>query len=404
MNKEINILTDDFNYTLPESQIAKYPLEKRDKSKLLFYNSGTIQNHYFIDIPEHIPTDSLLIFNKTKVIKARLIFKKESGAKIEIFCLDPYFPYEYESAFIQTKTVTWKCLIGNLKKWKSGVLEQKIESEGKVYIIRAENVGTAGNTQLIKFSWTNNISFGQILDMIGIIPIPPYLGRESEDSDKDRYQTIYSEIKGSVAAPTAGLHFTENILNEMKDKKIKNVKLILHIGAGTFKPVSVEKANDHIMHSERITFSLASLKELYYSNKQFITVGTTSMRSIESLYWIGNNILNGKIQNKDEITINQWDPYENIHHYPAEKVLHTLINYIEDNKLEFLNATTSIIILPGYDFKLSKGLITNFHMPKSTLLMLVAAFIGENWKKVYNYALENNYRFLSYGDSSLLLP
>lgn len=404
MIKYVNISTEDFFYTLPESRIAKYPLEKRDRSKLLVFRNGLIQNHNFSDITKHIPPDSSLIFNTTRVIQARLIFKKDSGAKIEIFCLDPYFPVEYESAFRETKSVSWKCLIGNLKKWKAGILEKKFSSEGKIYNIKAEKAGFDGNTQLIKFTWNNNISFGQILDLIGVMPIPPYLGRESELSDKGRYQTIYSKIKGSVAAPTAGLHFTQSILSEMKEKKINYINLILHIGAGTFRPVSSKKVEDHVMHSEKIILSLASLKELYYSNEQFITVGTTSMRTIESIYWAGNKILNGIITSKDEIIINQWDPYENVKKHHPGKVLQALINFLEDNKLEYLNAMTSIIILPGYDFKLSNGLITNFHMPKSTLIMLIAAFIGDNWKKVYNYALENNYRFLSYGDSSLLLP
>ncbi|MFC2121427.1 S-adenosylmethionine:tRNA ribosyltransferase-isomerase, partial [Bacteroidota bacterium] len=338
------------------------------------------------------------------VIQARLIFYKATGARIEIFCLEPHEPYDYAKSFAEKKQSIWKCLVGNLKKWKNGYLEKKIQIDNKDYLIKIEQTGNEKDAVLIKFSWNGNISFAEVLDKAGATPIPPYLNRESENSDKERYQTIYSKNKGSVAAPTAGLHFTENVFESLTNNNIGKIELTLHIGAGTFKPVTSEHIGGHDMHAEKFIINKNTLEKLIKNKDRIISVGTTSLRTLESLYWIGRKILSGEINDCNNIFVDQWDPYRFTDQITTDEAFNAVQGLLIKNKADYLNATTKIIILPGYKFRLVKGLITNFHMPKSTLLMLVAAFIGDDWKKVYNYALDNKYRFLSYGDSSLLLP
>ena len=398
----------DFNYDLPKELIAQEPARPRSDSRLMIVNTLhtknthhsktttessdskladiNIKNHInlehkkFSNIIDYFKKGDVIVINETKVLKALIRGSKSTGAKAQLIITGKRSDGLYICRIATINPHPGAELIFN-NGLKAKIIEQKTD----IFFVRF-----------------NKQNIEKILSKIGELPTPFYITQRLKQDDY--YQTVYAKKEGSIAAPTAGLHFTQSILSEMKEKKINYINLILHIGAGTFRPVSSKKVEDHVMHSEKIILSLASLKELYYSNEQFITVGTTSMRTIESIYWAGNKILNGIITSKDEIIINQWDPYENVKKHHPGKVLQALINFLEDNKLEYLNAMTSIIILPGYDFKLSNGLITNFHMPKSTLIMLIAAFIGDNWKKVYNYALENNYRFLSYGDSSLLLP
>ncbi len=394
----------DYTYYLPEDKIALYPLKNRDQSRLLIYKEKQITESFFANIHEHLPTDSLLIFNNTKVVRARLIFYKETGAKIEIFCLEPFDGlYNIEKSLNQKKSVKWQCLIGNSSKWKTGKLMAEIKINGKIVIITAQRE-KEGEYSVVEFSWSpEDFSFGDILSSSGKVPLPPYIKREDEEEDAVRYQTIYADVNGSVAAPTSGLHFTSDLLNKIKEKNIEILPLTLHIGAGTFKPISGSNIAEHKMHPE--FFSVA--KELICSlinkgNRQIISTGTTTMRTLESLYYVGLEILSGNVKG-NYFFIEQWIPY-NIDKtkIPIKQSLEAIYDYMLKNKLDTLNGETQIIILPGYEFKVVDILITNFHQPGSTLLLLVAAFIGEDWAKVYNYALKNNFRFLSYGDSSLL--
>ncbi len=395
--KDIKI--KDYSYILPQNRIAKYPLEKRDESKLLIYQNKVIKNDIFKNIISYLPTKHLLVMNNTKVIYARLIFKKITGARIEIFCLSPFEPSEYNLAFTTKKTTTWECIVGNLKKWKQDNLELKFGENNK-FTLRAKKTGTNGNNQIIKFEWDSNLTFSEVLEHIGQIPIPPYLNRESEEADKQRYQTVYSQIEGSVAAPTAGLHFTKKLLAELQNKKnIKTAEVTLHVGAGTFKPVKSETIDEHTMHSEIFYITINELKKIYNNLGKIISVGTTSVRTLESLYFIGSNIIN-KRKNFNEVS--QWQPYYEKPNISTKEAIEAIIEYLEKNNTEYLKGKTQIMIVPGYDFKIADILITNFHQPKSTLLLLVAAFVGDDWKKIYDYALKNNFRFLSYGDSSLL--
>lgn len=388
-----------YTYNLPDNRIAKYPSDKRDSSKLLFYRNGSISEQKFTDIPGILPEGSTLLYNNTRVIHARIQFYKKTGAKIEIFCLSPHAPSDYQLAFRETKSCTWNCMVGNLKKWKQEALETSFEVDNKQYILKANKAGTdeKGN-QLITFEWTGGFSFAEVLNTTGKIPIPPYLNRETEAIDTNRYQTIYSQYDGSVAAPTAGLHFTPEVFKEIENKGIKLQNVTLHVGAGTFQPVKAEDAREHKMHGEQIIIDKALLETLNNSGGKIIATGTTTMRTLESIYWLGVKCSMGE----DPTHLMQWDWESFNSNLTLKESIQCLIDYIESNNLESISAITEIMIVPGYKFKVVDILITNFHEPNSTLLLLIAAFIGEDWRKVYSFALENHFRFLSYGDSSVL--
>ncbi|MCF8361171.1 MAG: S-adenosylmethionine:tRNA ribosyltransferase-isomerase [Prolixibacteraceae bacterium] len=399
-----NITMADFNYELPDERIAKYPLEERDQSKLLIWNNGVISDNIFTDLPELLPANSKLIFNNTKVIRARLHFTKETGAKIEIFILDPAEPADYAQNFQQTSQCSWKCIVGNLKKWKSGELRLPLTINKKRITLCALNTGKSGNSQIIQFSWDDpHFTFSDIIEAAGNIPIPPYLHRETEEIDNTRYQTVFSKIKGSVAAPTAGLHFTDQVLDKLHQKGITTSELTLHVGAGTFQPVKSENIDNHEMHTEHILVHKTFIKELLNHKGPNIAVGTTSIRTLESLYHIGCKIHQNPETPQSELDIKQWDPYNKPTLLTRQEALTSLINYMQKQNIERINTSTQIIIVPGYQFKMIDGMLTNFHQPKSTLLLLISAFLGDDWKKVYEHALNNNYRFLSYGDSNLYL-
>lgn len=399
--KPENIKIEDYSYELPDNRIAKYPLEQRDQSQLLVYNKGNVSKDQFIHIDKYMDENSTCVFNNTKVIQARLKFYKDTGAQIEIFCLEPIEPSDYVLAFQETKKITWKCIVGNLKKWKDQELKKIITIQDTEIELTASKISSNSDAQIIEFTWNNNnFSFSEILENIGLTPIPPYLNRESEGIDKDRYQTIYSKLKGSVAAPTAGLHFTDNVLQKLKEKHIKLEEVTLHVGAGTFKPVKSETIDEHEMHTEHFVVRKDSINNLLNSNK-ITAIGTTSVRTIESLYWLGVKLLQ---TNNWDSHISQWEAYELTGNFSKNDALKALLNYMNKNSVTELHASTQIMIYPGYSFKMVDFLITNFHQPKSTLLLLIAAFIGSDWKNVYDFALNNDFRFLSYGDSSLLIP
>ena len=396
--KQINI--SDYNYELLDERIAKFPLEKRDSSKLLTYVSGTVSTNTFSSLPEILPADSCLVFNNTRVIQARLEFFKSTGSRIEIFCLEPHFPAAYEQSFSSTESCVWKCMVGNLKKWKGEVLKKEVEVCGAQLVLQAQRLETSGNTSLIKFSWNTGVSFSEILDALGELPIPPYLNRKTQESDKTTYQTVYSKIKGSVAAPTAGLHFTPEVISALHGKGMKTMELTLHVGAGTFQPVKAEEIGGHAMHAEKIEVSREFIENLIQNLGHIVAVGTTSVRTLESLYYLGVQLHSGDTK----LLVNQWEPYENKSELSTKESLQAILNYMNETQSNILYATTQIMIVPGYKFNIVNILITNFHQPKSTLLLLLAAFIGEKWRELYKYALENDYRFLSYGDSSVLIP
>jgi S-adenosylmethionine:tRNA ribosyltransferase-isomerase len=385
---------EDFSYELPSERIAKYPLKNRYDSKLLIYRNGNISASQFTSIVKEIPTDTLLVYNNTKVFFARLEFFKSTGARIEVFCLEPV-QKEINQAMQSTRALTWKCLIGNAKKWKGEVLECNI-LKGK---LEARLLGKEGADYLVELSWNTDITFAELADQIGNVPLPPYLQREAEESDKERYQTVYSKNEGSVAAPTAGLHFTDEILEELRSKGVTELPITLHVGAGTFQPVKAETMKGHDMHAEEFTVSKTQLLQLHQhikANKPIVVIGTTSLRALESLYWIHEN---EPLQN---VAVNQWTAYESERTDSPLQKLESLIGQLESHGLEAIHGKTQIIIAPGYKFRFANGLVTNFHQPKSTLLLLVSALVGQNWKNIYHYALQNNFRFLSYGDSSLL--
>ena len=395
---ELNI--QDFRYNLPESRIAKFPLKERDKSKLLVYDKGEISTRIFSDLPSIFSSGEMLVFNNTKVIRARLIFKKPTGAAIEIFCLEPYEPSDYALAFSIKGKALWKCITGNLKKWKGGRLIS--DNNGiKLYATLVEN---NKDLQIIMFEWDAPVTFGELLEISGFIPIPPYLNRKSEPLDGVRYQTVYSKYNGSVAAPTAGLHFSPEVLDALKNNQISCEEITLHVGAGTFKPVQEDDISKHILHEEHFTVSLPALKNIHSRLGSVTAVGTTSVRTLESLYYIGIKIADNPDLLHSGIHVGQWDPYKTTYKETADKAIGRIIEGMEKYNLDILHASTSIMIIPGYNFKLVNKLITNFHQPDSTLLLLIAAFIGNDWKKVYDYALTNDFRFLSYGDSSILEP
>jgi len=415
-----NISISDYSYSLPEERIAKYPLAERDASKLLIYKEarpddpvgrGEIIEDIYRNIADHLPENSLLVFNDTKVVEARLLFQKSTGGVIEIFCLEPHEQYtDITTAMLQKAKVFWHCLVGGASKWKKGQsLEKKIRQGEKEIILKANYIEKRADSFLIELSWTSaELSFAEILHHAGAIPLPPYIKRTVEESDSERYQTVYAHVDGSVAAPTAGLHFTDNIFKQLKEKNIQTDFLTLHVGAGTFKPVKSETIQEHDMHAEWIDVSRTTIENILNNpDKNTIAVGTTSLRTIESLYWLGRKLElrsgNRQPEQSSGFQVSQWEAYETEEkNIPANEALQTLLEWMNKNKLERLIAKTQILIAPGYEFKIVNGLITNFHQPQSTLLLLIAGFIGEEWRKVYDHALQNDFRFLSYGDGCLL--
>ena len=409
--KDIRIA--DFSYELPDERIAKYPLAERDASKLLIYNHGSISHRHFRDVSELLPEGSLMVMNNTRVIQARMHFRKETGALIEVFCLEPARPNDYVLMFQQTAACTWHCLVGNSKKWKSGVLSRVITVEGREVVLTAErsldtDLAAKAGEQLIRFSWTDtSITWAQVIDACGELPIPPYLNRKTEESDLRTYQTVYSQVKGSVAAPTAGLHFTPAVLNAIDQRGIERAELTLHVGAGTFKPVKSERIEGHEMHSEWIYVPRTVIEALLRHHCECTAVGTTSVRTLESLYYIGKKILANPDITEDQLPVAQWEPYEGVsgEDVKSEDCLSAILQWLNRNGISALHTATQIIIAPGYRYHIVRRMITNFHQPQSTLLLLVSAFVGDDhWRDIYRYALDHDFRFLSYGDSSLLIP
>lgn len=405
MMKTQEIRIEEYNYPLPDERIAKYPLAKRDESKLLLYREGTIGESIFKNITDYLPEGALMVFNNTKVIQARLLFNKETGARIEIFCLEPAEPHDYALIFQQTRRCAWKCLVGNLKKWKEGSLSKEIPVNGNPVTLKAEKIESYGDTHLIEFTWDDErYTFADILDAAGVLPIPPYLHRETEKSDLQTYQTVYSKIKGSVAAPTAGLHFTPEVLANIEAKGIKREEVTLHVGAGTFKPVKSDTIEGHEMHTEFISVNRSSIENIIANLGNIIAVGTTSVRTLESLYYIGILLEQNPDATSEELVVKQWMPYDEKNNtLSAKEALCNIIKYLDRHNADKLVTATQIIIAPGYTFKVVRGIVTNFHQPKSTLLLLISAFVKGNWRPIYDYALGHDFRFLSYGDSSLLL-
>ena len=401
--QDINIV--DYNYQLPDERIAKYPFPQRDASKLLIYQRGKIKEDRFSRLPDYLPEKSLLVFNNTRVIRARLLFRKATGAHIEIFCLEPAIPADYALNFQQMQQCSWHCLVGNLKKWKEGILRQTVRINDETIMLLAEQKTRNGETHLITFSWDHpSCTFAEILEAAGQLPLPPYLHRETEDSDLQTYQTVYSKIKGSVAAPTAGLHFTPETLASLKANGIQMAEITLHVGAGTFMPVKTETIGEHTMHAEYFSIHRRAILHLFENLGQIIAVGTTSVRTLESLFHIGMVLAGNPDATAEELVVSQWAPYET-HHIritPAES-LQQILHYMDRKQLDLLATATQIMIVPGYTFRMIQGMITNFHQPQSTLLLLVSAFVKGNWKEIYGYALTHDFRFLSYGDSSLLI-
>ena len=388
----------DYNYPLPDERIAKYPLPERDHSKLLIYKDGEVREDLFFRVGDYIPAHSLLVYNNTRVIQARLVFHKPSGARIEIFCLEPLAPHDYQLSLSSTEGCTWKCMIGNAKKFRDTSIDMPLQVAGNDVVLRATKGEQTGNTFAVTFSWEGGLSFAEILDAAGELPIPPYLNRPTEERDKTTYQTVYSRIKGSVAAPTAGLHFTEAVLADLRQRGIKTTELTLHVGAGTFQPVKTEDANLHTMHTEIIAVPRQAIVDILANLGHIVAVGTTSMRTLESLYFLGCMLLRGD----RSLHVPQFMPYEQEWTLSTAEALQALLAFLDETHQDTLHAETQIMIKPGYRFRVVEQLITNFHQPKSTLLLLVSAFVGEDWKKIYDYALAHDFRFLSYGDSSIL--
>lgn len=401
--KHIHI--SEYNYPLPDERIAKFPLPVRDQSKLLVYRHGEVTEDTFTSLPEYLPKGSLMIFNNTKVIQARLHFRKETGALIEVFCLEPIQPNDYVLNFQQTEHAAWLCMIGNLKKWKDGTLKREMTVKGFPITLTATRGECKGTSHWVDFAWNNpEVTFADILEVFGELPIPPYLNRNTEESDKETYQTVYSKIKGSVAAPTAGLHFTPEVLADLDAKGFGREELTLHVGAGTFKPVKSETIEGHEMHTEYISVRRSTIERVMQNFGKIIAVGTTSVRTLESLYYIGVTLATHPDATSEELVVRQWMPYEDANNRltPTE-ALQNILDYLDKHQLNTLITATQIIIAPGYEFKVVKGIVTNFHQPKSTLLLLISAFVKGDWKNIYDYALGHDFRFLSYGDSSLLL-
>ena len=400
-----HIKISEFNYPLPDERIAKFPLSNRDESKLLVYRLGEVSEDRFTSLPDYLEPGEMMVFNNTKVIQARLHFRKETGALIEVFCLEPIAPNDYVLSFQQTKKCSWLCMVGNLKKWKEGTLRREVEVKGKTITLSATRGECRGTSHWIDFEWDDDsLTFADVLEAVGELPIPPYLNRETQESDKQTYQTVYSKIKGSVAAPTAGLHFTERVLKALDEKGIDREELTLHVGAGTFKPVKSEEIEGHEMHTEYISVNKGTIEKLIAHGGKTIAVGTTSVRTLESLYYIGILIHLNPEANQEELHVKQWMPYEPHPALTPVESLQNILDYLNRNNMEALHTSTQIIIAPGYEYKIVKKIVTNFHQPQSTLLLLVSAFVKGDWKKIYDYALSHDFRFLSYGDSSLLIP
>lgn len=400
-----HIKISEFNYPLPDERIAKFPLTERDSSKLLVYRHGEVSEDTFTSLPHYLEPGEMMVFNNTKVIQARLHFRKETGALIEVFCLEPIQPNDYVLSFQQTKECAWLCMIGNLKKWKEGTLKRTIEVKGKAITLSATRGECRGTSHWVNFAWDDeNLTFADVLEAVGELPIPPYLNRETQESDKKTYQTVYSKIKGSVAAPTAGLHFTEKVLKALDERGIDREELTLHVGAGTFKPVKSEEIEGHEMHTEYISVNKRTIEKLIAHDGSTIAVGTTSVRTLESLYYIGILLHQNPEANQEELHIKQWMPYENTLKLTPVASLQHILDYLNRNGMDTLHTSTQIIIAPGYEYKIVKKIVTNFHQPQSTLLLLVSAFVKGDWRKIYDYALSHGFRFLSYGDSSLLIP
>ena len=402
MNRMIpEIKISDYSYVLDEKRIAKYPLPERDASKLLVYKDGIVQESVFRNLPDYIPSGSRIVFNETKVVPARLHFQRESGAHIEIFCLEPSDPCEYNLSFAARNTCSWKCVIGNAKRWKGDIISlinPESSTEISVMNLTAELISRDDQTGLVRFRWSADIPFSTVLERAGTIPIPPYLNRESEEIDRERYQTLYARVRGSVAAPTAGLHFTERVLSGLDRKGVVSGKVCLHVGAGTFLPVKSAEISGHPMHREPFSVSLDFLKSLIDDPRPLTAVGTTSVRTLESLYYVGAKYLeSGRIED-----VTQWEPYEREWKCSVRDSLGALVEYLESSGLDTLETGTRIIIVPGFRFRMTDCLVTNFHQSCSTLLLLISAFVGGDWRTIYDYAVSNDFRFLSYGDSSLL--
>lgn len=397
------IKVDDYDYDLPDEKIAQYPLDRRDSSRLLVYDGSGISSDTFANIGSYIPGGTLLVFNNTRVIRARLKFRKKTGANIEILCLEPVVPADYERSFSSKEPVEWKCIVGNLSKWKDGTLKLKFIHSDKTYSLAAEKISPDGDAWKIRFSWDHSrLTFGEVIEAAGHIPLPPYIKREDERDDVLTYQTVYSKISGSVAAPTAGLHFTDELLKGLPELGIMRSEVTLHVGAGTFQPVRAKKISGHEMHTEHFTVKKETIESLIDNYGKITAVGTTSARCLESIYWIGIQLLERRTGPGKEFLVSQWEPYGRNASIPSVDALSEIVRHMNSEKLTDLTASTGIIILPGYKFRMISGLITNFHQPKSTLLLLISAWIGDAWKEIYEYALKNNFRFLSYGDSSLL--
>lgn len=405
MEETKHIKISDYNYPLPDERIAKFPLPVRDQSKLLVYRHGEVSETRFTSLPDYLEAGELMIFNNTKVIQARLHFRKETGALIEIFCLEPIQPNDYVLNFQQTSHAAWLCMIGNLKKWKEGSLHKEMNVKGHTITLTATRGECRGTSHWVDFTWDNpEITFADILEVFGELPIPPYLNRETQESDKETYQTVYSKIKGSVAAPTAGLHFTERVLQALRDKGVDLEEVTLHVGAGTFKPVKSEEIEGHEMHTEYISVNRQTIEKLIAHGGKAIAVGTTSVRTLESLYYIGVTIASHPDAGQEELHVRQWQPYETHPTMTTVESLQQILDYMKRHELEALHTSTQIIIAPGYIYHIVQKMVTNFHQPQSTLLLLVSAFVKGDWRTIYDYALGHDFRFLSYGDSSLLIP
>ena len=390
-NDQRPIYIADYNYDLPDERIAKYPLPERDHSKLLVYRDAEVREDVFFNVGDYIAPHALLIYNNTRVIQARLEFHKPTGARIEVFCLEPLAPHDYQLSLGATTGCTWKCMVGNVKKWH----DEPIELQAGTFTLRAYKEQVLGNTFAVRFEWSeDNVSFAEILDAAGELPIPPYLNRKTEESDLRTYQTVYSRIKGSVAAPTAGLHFTQKVLQDLRERGIETDEVTLHVGAGTFLPVKTADANEHTMHTEIIAVPRSTIAHIQAQLGHIVAVGTTSMRTLESLYFIGCH--------PQKATVSQFEPYENDYTLSVYDALQAILDYLDATNQQTLHAETQIMIKPGYTFRIVDQLITNFHQPQSTLLLLVSAFVGGDWRTIYSYALNHDFRFLSYGDSSIL--
>ncbi len=400
---ERHIRIADYDYPLPDERIAKFPLAERSASKLLVWHGGTIGEARFADIADRLPAGQLLVFNNTKVIRARIVMHKPTGARIEVFCLEPHDPADYERAFAAKGFCTWSCIVGNLKKWKEGTVAIRFEHAGREESLEAEIVGRGAREQLVRFAWTADMTFGQLLEHLGRIPIPPYLNRDSEEIDNTRYQTVYSKFEGSVAAPTAGLHFTPELIGAMKERGFDFEEVTLHVGAGTFLPVKEEDAARHAMHTEHFEIRLETLRTLRRKWGAITAVGTTSVRTLESLPALAWRVRQGGSPEPGR-PVGQWEPYDIPAAFTGAEALDTLIAHMERKGIERLKAATQIMITPlGFEFRIVRNIVTNFHQPSSTLLLLVSAYVGGDWRRIYDYALAHDFRFLSYGDSSLLM-